>query len=102
MAAIRSAYPENNVNEEISEYYIAKEISATYNGMEIIVPDDEWNIFRGGTVSEVGRLLLELASRLDLLKFRKHKRGPKKPPLPKSKHKGKPHVFTAKPLAQAT
>jgi hypothetical protein len=101
MAAIRGAYPEKDINEEVSEYYIAEEIEATYAGMEIAVSDEEWSIFRRGAVSEVAGLLLELASRMDLSKFQKHKRGPEKPPPPKDKFKGKPHVSTAKLLAQA-
>jgi len=36
---------------------------------------------------------------MDLRKFKKHKRGPKKPPTPKPKFKGKPHISTAKLLA---
>jgi hypothetical protein len=86
MASVRAAYPEKNINEEVSEYYIAEEISTTYNGMEIAVPDEQC-VFREGTVSEMAAVLLELSSRMDLSKFKKHKRGPKKPPLPKTKHK---------------
>ena len=84
MASIRSAYPDNNINEEVSEYYIAEEISATYNGMIIGVPDEQWFIFRNRTVSQMSALLIKLASLIDLSKFKKHKRGPKKPPLPKT------------------
>jgi len=101
MAAVRAAYPSTHINEEVSEYYIAKEISTTYNGMEIAVPDEQWAVFREGTVSETAAMLVELSSWMDLSKFKKHKRGPKKPPRPKTKHKGKPHVSTAKLLAQA-
>ena len=99
MAALRAAHPEKDINEEVSEYYIAEEISTTYNGMMIGVPDEEWNIFRNGTVPEAGALLVELASRMDLSKFKKNKRGPKKPTPLKTKFKGKPHVSTAKLLA---
>lgn len=101
MASIRGAYPDNNINEEVSEYYIAEEISTTYNGMIIGVPDEQWHFFRDRTVSQVGVLLIELAFWIDLSKFKKHKRGPKKPPLPKNQFKDKPHVSTAKLLALA-
>lgn len=101
MAALRVAHPYNDINEEVSEYYIAEEISTTCTGMVIAVPDEEWGVFRKGTVYEVAVLLVELASRMDLSKFKKHKRGPKKPPPPKTKFKGKPHVSTAKLLALA-
>ena len=101
MAALRGAYPLKDIHEEVSEYYIAEEISTTYNGMLIAVPDEQWTIFSFGPVSEVGILLLDLASRIDLSKFNSPKRKPKKQPLPKNKFKGKPHVSTAKLLALA-
>ena len=99
MAAIRAAHPDINVNEEISDYYIAEEISTTSGGMSIIVEEKDWNIFVSGGVSEVCAALLYLAGNLDLRKFKKNKRGPKKSPTPKDKFKGKPHVSTAKLLA---
>lgn len=99
MAAIRAAYPDKNINEDISDYYIAEEISTTSGGMSIIVKEMDWGIFVHGNIHEVGAALLYLASKLNLKKFKKHKRGPKKPPTPKEKFKGKPHVSTAKLLA---
>ena len=101
MATLRAAWPDKDINEEVSEYYIAEEISTTYTGMIIAVPDEQWAVFSFGPVSEVGALLMALASWIDLSKFKKHKRGQKKSPLPKNKYKGKPHVSTAKLLALA-
>ena len=99
MAAIRAANPDINVNDEISDYYIAEEISTTSGGMSIIVEEKDWNIFVSGSTSEVSAALLYLAGNLNLRKFKKNKRGPKKSPAPKDKFKGQPHVSTAKLLA---
>jgi hypothetical protein len=99
MAAISASHPEINVNDEISDYYIAEEISATSGGMSIIVEEEDWSIFVNGSINEVSQALLYLAGHLNLKKFKKNKRGPKKPPKPKDKFKGKPHVSTAKLLA---
>ena len=99
MAAIRAAHPEINVNNEVSDYYIAEEISTTSGGMSVIVKDEDWSVFINGGISEVGEILLYLAGNMNLRKFKKNKRGPKKPPMPKDKFKGKPHVSTAKLLA---
>jgi hypothetical protein len=98
MAAIRAAYPSKNINDEVSDYYIAEEISTTSGGMSLIVPETEWDLFIRGSISTVSQALLYLAGKLDLRKFKKHKRRPKKPPLPKEAFKGKPHVSTAKLL----
>lgn len=99
MAALRAAHPDKNINDEVSDYYISEEISTTSTGMLIAVPEDDWRVFTLGTVSAVSSILLYLANRVDLKKFKKNKRGPKKPPIQKEKFKGKPHVSTAKLLA---
>lgn len=99
MAAIRAAYPTKNINGEVSDYYIAEEVSTISGGMSLIVPETEWDPFLKGSISEVSLILLYLAGQLNLRKFKKHKRRPKKPPLPKEAFKGKPHVSTARLLA---
>jgi len=78
---------------------LRQEIASTYNGMIIAVKEQQWDIFRKASVSQMATLLLELASKIDLLKFKKHKRGPKKKPPQKTKYQGKPHVSTAKLIA---
>jgi hypothetical protein len=99
MAAIQATYPDKNIHDEISDYYVAEEIASTYNGMNLIVEPEDWGNFITGSISEVSALLLYLASNIELRKFKKHKRGPKKMPLPKNKFKDQPHVSTAKLLA---
>jgi hypothetical protein len=64
-----------------------------------IVEEKDWGIFVNGSISEVSAALLFLAGTLNLRKFKKNKRVPKKSPTPKDKFKGKPHVSTAKLLA---
>jgi hypothetical protein len=98
-AAVRATHPDPAIDDEISDYYIAEEIAATYTGMVIIVPDEEWGPFRTGSLQDVKNALIDLALRMDLRKFKKNKRGPKKPSNPKTKFKGQPHVSTARLLA---
>lgn len=100
MAAIRAAHPDRPIDDLVSDYYIAHEISATYNGMMIAVPEADWLIFAQADTPLFTQMLLYLAQQIDLRKFKKHKRGPKKKPKPKTKYLGKPHVSTAKLLAQ--
>ena len=99
MAALRSTHPDKDINAEVSEYYIAEEIATTYTGMLIAVPQADWTIFTKASHSELSGILLNLAARIDLSTFKKHKRGPKKTPNSRTKFKGKPHVSTAKLLA---
>ena len=100
MASLRAAYPDEAINDEISDYYIAEEISATYTGMVLIVEDQEWTVFRDGTTQEVSQLLIDFALKIELWRFKKSKRGPKKPAKPKNQFVGKPHVSTARLLAR--
>ena len=101
MAALRSAHRDCEINEEVSEYYIAQEIATTYTGMLIAVPECDWMVFTEASQTELSGILLNLASRVALAKFKKNKRGPKKVSNPKTQFKGKPHVSTAKLLAAA-
>ena len=101
MAALRAEHPDCDVNENVSEYYVAQEISVISAGMLVITPEEDWSIFAHVDLTEISNILLYLAAKVDLSKFKKHKRGPKKPPTPKTKFIGKPHVSTAKLIASA-
>ncbi len=69
-------------------------------GMMIAIDEQEWDVFRTATPSQLALLLKQLARNVKLSKYRKHPRGPKKPKAkPKSDPK-KPHVSTAKLLLQ--
>jgi Transposase DDE domain len=101
MATLRAAHPDCAVNEEVSDYYVAQEISVISAGMLVIVPEEDWSVFVHADQTEITNILLDLAAKVDLTKFKKHKRGPKKPPTPKTRFIGKPHVSTAKLIASA-
>ncbi len=102
VAARRAAHPEANVDERGSEYDLAGEIARTSEGLTIAVEEQHWQVFAQADRAQCADLLLALAQRVNLKKLRKSPRGPKKPPTPrtKHKHKGKPHVSTAKLLAR--
>jgi hypothetical protein len=99
MGALRATYPNDDIDQNLSEYYLAEEIKTTMTGMVMAVPDTEWNIFANASSIEVSEQLLDLARRVHLPTYSKTKRGPKKPRTPRTKFKGKPHVSTARLLA---
>lgn len=99
MAAIQASYPEKNIHDEISDYYIAEKIASTYEGMNLILEPEDWTIFITANIPEIGQIILYLAKKIDLKRFKKHKRTLKKTIIPKNKFKGKPHVSTAKLLS---
>ena len=99
-AALASVHGIETVDNEVSGYYVADEISGTYRGMMIALPEEEWTDFRQMTVHDFTALLKDLARKVKLSTLQKHHRGPKKP-IPKRKaNKKSPHVSTAKILAK--
>ncbi len=84
----------------LSGYYMADEISATYRGMGIAIPDEDWLVFRQIANSKLVMKLKELAANVNLRAFRKHPRGPKKPSPKRISSKRHPHVSTARILAR--
>jgi Transposase DDE domain len=97
-AALRSVHGENKVANEISGYYLAGHLQRTYDGMMIAIPEKEWTIFQRMSTGAFVHTLCELANKVNLAKFKKHRRGPKKPkskPAPDPSH---PHVSTARLL----
>lgn len=102
MAVLQASHPEKVIKEEVSEYYIAQEIDVATDGILIAIPDEEWEVFAQARASELAVILLKVASYVDLKKYKKNPRGPKKPPIQRTQFKGHPHVSTAKLLKGIT
>ena len=98
-AALRAVHGRETVERKISAYYLSLEISQTYDGMMIAIPDRHWKAFRGLTPRELAQALKQLAANIKLSRYQKHPRGPKKPPPKKSRYKHGGHVSTAKLIA---
>lgn len=99
-AAIGSVHGVDVIEQQLSGYYVANEISGIYPGMMIAIENDDWHVFRQMTQSELAKVLKKLAAKVKLSKFKKHPRGPKKPQPKRKSNKSKPHVSTAKLLKQ--
>jgi hypothetical protein len=97
-AALRSVHGAEKVEETISDHQLAAEVAAVYEGMDIAVPESVWVGFQTMTVNKLSQSLKRLASRVDLDRFRKHKRGPKKPRPKRKSGAGSTHVSTARLL----
>ena len=99
-AALRSAHGRQKVHDEVSSYYLALEISRTYDGMMIAIPAPHWALFRQLSTQGFANVLRELASAVNLTRYRKHPRGPKKKPPERTAYQNGKHISTAKLLAQ--
>ena len=95
-AALRSVHGAQQIDQQLSGYYVANEIAETYRGMMIAIPEQEWVIFSTMNVAQIASVLLQLASNVRLRTFRKHPRGPKIPQPKRLYNPEQPHVSTAK------
>jgi hypothetical protein len=100
-AAMRRAHRDPSLVTELSGYYLAEEISATYWGMMIAIPPAEWTQrFSQMTAAEIAEWLRELAARVDPRRFQKRRRGPRLPPPKRSGGLREKHVSTQRLIAQ--
>jgi hypothetical protein len=97
-AALRAAHGEE-VAASLSAYYLTLEIRETYAGMMVALPAPHWAVFGSLSDQELALLLRELAGKMVLARYRKHPRGPKKPPPPRRRYRNGEHVATSKVLA---
>lgn len=102
-AAMRSAHRNPSLLMELSGYYLAEEISATYWGMMIAIERQHWTTaFAHLTPLEMAEILKQLAKNVDLSRYKKHKRAPKKPPPKRTGGLRHKHVSTARLLEKRT
>lgn len=87
--------PKSGPTIEFSHYYIAAEISNCYAGLRIAVEDEQWQPILNLSLKEFATWLKQVAKYARPEKYKKNRRGPKKPP-PKRKFNGARHVATQK------
>jgi hypothetical protein len=68
--------------------------------MMIAIPTPHWAFFRELSDQEFANVLRELAASVNLARYQKHPRGPKKKPPARTAYQNGKHVSTAKLLAQ--
>lgn len=99
-ATLRTTHGAKTVTNEVSGYYIALEIRQAHDGMSVVIAEEQWQVFGTATAEEMARWLRSVAAGIDLRRYRKHPRGPKKPPPKKSNYKNGGHVSTEKLLRE--
>lgn len=101
-AALRGVHGADVIEQNVSGYYVADELSSVYQGMMIAIPEKHWQIFRRMSAREFAETLRVLASRVNLRRFKKHPRKPKKPQPKRTYDKRHPHVSTFRLIADRT
>jgi hypothetical protein len=99
-SALAAVHGTQAKREDLSGYYLSGEVSATYHGMEIAVPETEWKKhFASLSAAELARVLKDIAAKVRPDRFHKTGRGPKKAMPKRTYDKRHPHVSTARILA---
>jgi hypothetical protein len=80
--------------EELSYFYLALEIAETRRGMEITIDPAYWRQRAELPLRQFVSWIRSIALRANLRRYRKHLRGPKRPPPKRASGKGKAHVST--------
>jgi hypothetical protein len=87
------------VREHLSMYYLTMEVERVTAGMQIALGSKAWTIFRTMTTEQFAETLRAVTEQMDLRKYTKHKRGPKKKRPTQISGKRNHHVSTARILA---
>jgi hypothetical protein len=101
-AALVAAHGREFVQEQLSMYYLTLEVAQVSTGMNIAIEEKHWGVFRDMSAKQFAHTMVELAQRMDLRKYTKHKRPPTKHPTKKISGNKIKHVSTAKILAGRT
>lgn len=93
-ASIRVEYGQEAV-EQISTFGVANDIATTASGMAVALPPEVWHDVGAWSPEQLGHYLRRLARQVDLIRFKKAVRGPKKPRPARTEFADKKHVSTA-------
>ncbi len=85
-------------SEMLSHYYIALEISEATDGMLVALPEARWEEMEGISESEFATEVRKIAGGIDMSRYRKSVRGPKKPPPKRTNKRKSVHVSTKRIL----
>jgi hypothetical protein len=98
-AALYAEHDEESVNE-VSHHALSVEVSRYTDGMLVVLDDAFWDRFLSENTVEQAEILRKLCRQIDLKRYRKSKRGPKKKVEKPPATRHKTHVSTAKILSQ--
>lgn len=78
----------------LSNYYLADEIAACTEGLLIAIPPEDWSQMNTMPLSSFVSQLVKAAEQIDMRRYRKSVRGPKKPPPQRTGDYRTTHVST--------
>jgi hypothetical protein len=97
-AALKQVHGKETIESGLSDYYVVEDVQATWRGMEIAIAPTDWRIFAQISLAEFVQFLRAWAEQVNLKRFCKSPREPKKPTTKKKFDPKHPHVSTARLL----
>ena len=85
---------EEPVSDTISTYYVGHEIAATFLATLLLTTTEDWHFLAPYSSAEFAQWLLDVALQVNIEKYKKHSRGPKKPRQKIPYNPKQPHVST--------
>ena len=86
--SLRAVHGKERVDKQVSGVLLAQELQKTYEGMMVQVPAKHWLEISRLSPAQFANLLKRWVAKMDLSRYRKSPRGPKKP-QPKRKPRSK-------------
>jgi hypothetical protein len=100
-SAMRASFGAEKVDKEVSDFYLANEARVMSEGLDVATDPEDWEPFHRMTPKAFAKELVRVARNARLSAYKRHVRGPKKPVPKRTKHKGQPHVSTARLLVRS-
>jgi Transposase DDE domain len=98
-AALTAGQRRRQTQVDLSSYHLATEMAAFSEGLAVAVPAETWQPYIAMTTAEFAAWLHQITKGLDYGRYRKNKRGPKKPTDVKRTRRGA-HRSTVRELAE--
>lgn len=98
-AALKSGQGKKRVEQELSNHHLAIEMATVAEGLAIAVPAEIWQRFIRMTTKDFAAWMHRVTKGLDFRRYRKNKRGPKKPKTIKRTRR-RAHRSTARVLTE--
>ena len=102
---LRRVYGEKNIRDNFSVFYMAIHLQMERTGIDMMVEESEWNIFKNMSINNFSVFLVELTEKVNLSHYQKSKQTKRKNRSKAKKedpYAGHPHVSTARLLRGIT
>jgi IS4 transposase len=98
-SALASVRGRKRVASQVSAYYLACEVRAAFDGLQVAVPAEAWTNLAALPPAALAAALIAIAGHVDWRCYQKARRGPKRPTARKKVRRGG-HMATQKLLNQ--